>query len=95
MEPEATDPPTQRYTYPDSGWIPIFSLDMDDHESSTDPQFTMSTIISYFVTRCLRDSLPAGDFKSISKSAENLFRCGHVQDIEVATATVHKIEVFT
>ncbi len=68
-----TDPPAQRYTYLDSDWIPIFSLDMDDHESSTDPQFT-STIISYFVTSCLRNSLPVGDFKSISKSAENLFR---------------------
>ena len=29
-------------------------------------QFTMSNIMSYFVTRCLKDSLPAGDFKSIS-----------------------------
>lgn len=29
----------------------------------------------------LKDSLPAGDFKS----AENLFRCGHAQAIEVAT----------
>ena len=48
-------------------------------------QFTMSNIMSYFVTRCLKDPLPAGDFKSISKSAENLFRCGDVQDIEVAT----------
>ncbi len=64
VEPEATDPPTQRYTYPDIVAEFLFSLLiwMISYESSADPQFTMSTIISYFVTRCLRDSLPAGDF---------------------------------
>ena len=41
--------------------------------------------MSYFVTRCLKDTLPAGDFESVSKSADNLFRCGHVQAIKVAT----------
>ena len=45
----------------------------------------MSNIMSYFVTRCFEDALPAGDFKSVSKSANNLFRCGHIQAIEVAT----------
>ena len=29
------------------------------------------------------DGLPAGDFKTINKSAENLFVCGHVQNIQV------------
>ena len=43
----------------------------------------MSHIISYFVTRRVKDSLPAGDFKSVNTSAENLFRCGHVQSIQL------------
>ena len=30
----------------------------------------------------MKDSLPAGDFKSVNRSTENLFRCGHVQKIE-------------
>ena len=42
----------------------------------------MSNIVTYFVTRTVKDLLPAGDFKSINKSTENLFRCGHVQNIE-------------
>ena len=67
--------------------MPLLVFTQDDHESSDDqvPQFTMSNIMTYFVTCCLKDSLPARDFKSISKSAENMFRCGHVQDIEVVT----------
>ena len=40
--------------------------------------------MSYFVTHCL-----TGDFKSISRSAENLFRCGHVQHIKVAADDEH------
>ena len=67
-------------SYPENGWIPLV---LPFHKSST--EFTMSNIVSYFVTRCLKNALPAGDFKSVSKSAENLFRCGHVQAIEVAT----------
>ena len=74
--------------YPENGWLPLLSAypqstlstDQDDEV----PQFTMSDIMSYFVTRCLEDSLPSGDFKSISKSSENLFRCGHVQNIQVS-----------
>ena len=42
----------------------------------------MSHIVVYFVTRMVKDFLPAGDFKSVNKSAENLFRCGHVQNIQ-------------
>ncbi len=49
---------------------------MDDHESSTE--------YNNIVFCDTLPKVPAGDFKSISKSAENLFRCGH---IEVATAT--------
>ena len=43
----------------------------------------MSHIVAYFVNRTVKDSLPAADFKSVNNSAENLFRCGHIQSIEV------------
>ena len=42
----------------------------------------MSNIVTYFVTRTVKDLLQAADFKFVNKSAENLFRCGHVQNIE-------------
>ena len=42
----------------------------------------------YFVTRTADDGLPLGDFKSINSSAEKLFCCGHVQNIQVAQDTV-------
>lgn len=45
--------------------------------------FTNAQIVAYFVTRTVDDALPAGDFKSINKSASNLYHCGHVQNIEV------------
>ena len=84
-----TDDCVHKRIYPESGWMSLLSFYAHDDQGSMDdqaqPLYTMSTIISYFVSRCLKDCLPAGDFKSISKSAENLFRCGHVQDIEVAT----------
>ena len=35
------------------------------------------------MTRSVVDGLPSGDFKSINSSAENLFRCGHIQGIEI------------
>ena len=47
----------------------------------------MGHIVTYFVTRTVCDSLPATDLKSINKSADNLFRCGHVQEIVVCTTT--------
>ena len=31
----------------------------------------------------MADGLPAGDFKSMNKSAKYLFDCGHIQKIEV------------
>ena len=46
----------------------------------------MSHVVSYFVTRTVQDFQPAGDFKSVNKSAENLFRCGHVQNVQFVTA---------
>ena len=42
----------------------------------------MSQIVAYFVTRSVIDGKVAGDLKSINKSAENLFICGHVQNIQ-------------
>lgn len=36
-------------------------------------QFSSGYIISYFVTPSVCDGLPAGDFKAINRSAENLF----------------------
>ena len=44
--------------------------------------FSNSQIITYFVTRTSTDSLPANDLKAINKSAQSLFKCGHVQDIQ-------------
>ena len=67
-------------SYPDVGWKRI-STAYSSPESV--PQFTMGHIVTYFVTRTVCDSLPATDLKSINKSAENLFRCGHVQEIVV------------
>ena len=46
--------------------------------------FSNSQIITYFVTRTSIDGLPANDLKAINNSAQNLFKCGHVQDIKVA-----------
>ena len=49
------------------------------------PNFSTSNIITYFVTRTAADGLAVGDFTSASKSAENLFLCGHVKDIELSS----------
>ena len=45
--------------------------------------FAHAQLLGYFVTRIAHDGLPAGDFKSVYSSALNLFRCGHVQKIQV------------
>ena len=92
-EPQLPSEAVKLASYPDNGWIPLVSA--FSQESST--EFTMSNIMSYFVKCCLKDALPAGDFKSVSKSAENLFRCGHAQAIEVATVDaslyIYKVEL--
>jgi hypothetical protein len=49
------------------------------------PQFNNSQIVEYFVTRTVSDGLRSDDFKSINKSAVNLFRCGHTQNIEISS----------
>ena len=48
-------------------------------------QFTNAQIVEYFVTRTVSDGRLSADFKSINKSALNLFRCGHVQNIEISS----------
>ena len=47
--------------------------------------FSVSHIVSYFVSRSVSDGQPADDFKAINKSAKNLFICGHIQCIEIYT----------
>ncbi len=67
---------------PTNNWISILKV----FKNTSDlPKFNNGHIVSYFVTRSVIDGLPSGDFKSINSSAENLFRCGHVQNIEVNT----------
>ena len=48
-------------------------------------QFLNAQIVSYFVTWQAYDTRLCGDFKAINKSATcvNLFRCGHLQQVEV------------
>ena len=73
------DAATTEFEIPLDSWKPIkqaFSaIDM--------PKFNNGHIITYFVTCCVIDGLPSGNFKSVSSSAINLFKCGHVQSIEV------------
>ena len=61
---------------PTEGWKTI----QNAFQSSDDvPRFSLSNIINYFVVRTASDGKAVNDFKSINKSAENLFHCGHVQ----------------
>ena len=50
--------------------------------------FNIGHIVAYFVTRSVSDNKAATDLKSINKSAEGLYNCGHVQTIQVK----HSIE---
>ena len=45
--------------------------------------FNNAYIINYFVVQTTVDGKPANDTKAMNSSALALFRCGHVQDIEV------------
>ena len=79
---DPTDKAATVLKFPDSGW----SLFTDTFPNSSCPlSFSMSNIVTYFVARTVKDSLPAGDFKSINKSAENLFKCGHIQMLQSVT----------
>lgn len=53
------------------------------------PLFTDGQLVTYFVCRTVADGLPAGDFKSVNRSAKYLFDCGHVQNIQVGASTPH------
>ena len=67
-------------TVPTNGWVDICSAYKSPNEV---PEFNYSQIITYFVTRTVSDVLPVSDFKSSNVSADNLFKCGHVQNIQV------------
>ena len=66
-------------TFPESGWKDIRKAVLPQFE------FNMSHIVAYFVTRLASDGKVANDFKSINKSAEGLYKCGHVQNVQVLT----------
>ena len=53
-------------------------MDIKDFYKSPDQ------IVTYFVTRQVRDSSICGDFKVINRSAMNLFHCGHLQQVELS-----------
>ena len=65
--------------FPESGWEEFVKALMITDKF----HFTFGEIVSYFVNRSVSDGLPADDFKAINSSAENLFRCGHIQGIQV------------
>ena len=71
--------------FPESGWQLVSPLGVAAAMPLPALEFSSSNIISYFVARSVCDNLPAGDVKSISKSAEYLFRCGHVQSVQYAS----------
>ena len=71
------------FDIPSNGWKSIKEAFL-----TTDmPKFNNGHIVTYFVTRCVIDGLPSEDFKSVSSHGINLFKCGHVQSIEVCTAS--------
>ena len=45
--------------------------------------FTNGNLIDYFTVQTATDGLPRGDFKSINRSALDMFRCGHVHEIKI------------
>ena len=65
--------------FPDDGWEDFTNASFILENFN----FSSGHIVSYFVNHSVCDGLPAGDFKAINKSAENLFMCGHVQNIQV------------
>ena len=65
--------------FPDRGWEIIRAFP----STSRVPQFNTGHIVAKFVPQTMPDNLSAADFKSVKKSVEDLFCCGHVQAIEV------------
>lgn len=70
------------YCPPEDGW-----KDIKQCTGGAALYFNSCNIVNYFISRTLKDGFPAGDFKAINKSAEYLFRCGHVQKIEVSCSS--------
>ena len=68
--------------HPTDGWKSIRNAFTSPSEVL---DFSTGNIITYFVTRTTADGLAVSDFNSVNKSAENLFLCGHVHDIELNT----------
>ena len=66
---------------PTDGWKPI----TEAFCVTTIPDFNHGHILAYFVIRSVIDGLPSGDYNSVSSSAIYLFKCGHVQKIEVCS----------
>ena len=50
--------------------------------------FSTSQIIAYFVIRTIVDGLLGNDMKVSNNSAQHLFKCGHVQEIEVGIVNI-------
>ena len=74
-----SDGECESLTVPTNGWVDIRSAYKSPNKV---PEFNYSQI-TYFVTRTVSDGLPASDFKSSNVSADNLFKCGCVQNIQV------------
>ena len=92
MDPDCQKKSTERSVplAPTDGWQELTQV----FGSTTDQSlgFTTAQTLGYFTTRIADDGLPAGDFKSVYKSALSLFCCGHVQKIEVCREiTSHSI----
>ena len=68
--------------HPTDGWKSIWNTFTSPSEV---PDFSTGNIITYFVSGTATDGLAVSDFNSMNKSAENLFLCGHVHDIEQNT----------
>ena len=92
VDPDCQKKSTERSVplAPTDGWQELTQV----FGSTTDQSlgFTTAQTLGYFTTRIADDGLPAGDFKSVYKSALSLFCCGHVQKIEVCREiTSHSI----
>ena len=83
---------TAKINFPENdsgGWEDLVSSGNSRVPTLSSLEFTTSHIVAYFVARSVCDNQPAGDIKSINKSAEYLFKCGHVQSIQFATSDSH------
>ena len=60
------------------GWEDLVSSGNNRAPTLSSLDFTIRHIVVYFVARSVCDNQPAGDIKSINKSAEYLFKCGCV-----------------